>query len=683
MGRRCLLLPCIDLPQAGGGGGGGGPRRLSIRRRQDRNGTSTSERIRFHNSSCQFRATTPTTIVSSTATQTTTTSAAAPDPDGTTNDAGDADTTANHVNKPTGGADGGVVPLVAVTTTQQANAVATGSGPKDQATEAATTPTPAGEDGGGGGGDSGTTTITVSLVVVLVLCAGVVSVALLRRTRWRADKDAQLRDQQLPAGTQRATNTLYSNATHTGRPGTDSRGGQSGQAVVRILSTELACAGQSVGRRLSSQEDTQNTELYEDMDLAGSSADDYVPVATIPEPDDEVYEAMSGPSLKLSREAIELGTTELGRGHYGVVLKGVLAVARDGAPSPTVIYSQGAGTPVPVAIKTLPNDKADEQPARDDLWDEIKIMCKVQSKGGDPNVVRFHGYAGRPESAARGEGPMLLVLEFASNGSLLGHLKKQRERGESSLPPQQLHKFAVEVASGMCFVAKIGMVHRDLAARNILLDDQMRCKITDFGLTRTLYSEDQYTANTGGRQSNPTAWAWTSLEGLTDGVFTTKGDVWSYGIVLTELCSLGQKPYVQSAAEIREFLQDGKRIEFSRRWPRYLCRLMAQCWYRDPSKRPSFPAMVNKLASNVSGESGGNAGSARGGTDHQASGANSRDSQGYEVSKAGGAAPPHQDCQGYELAQVTNQAAGAGYLSLGDGPQYNRGGQRHTNSTTA
>jgi len=336
----------------------------------------------------------------------------------------------------------------------------------------------------------------------------------------------------------------------------------------------------------------------------------YAAVQDVLMPEPDMYEALAGPSLKLALQDIQIGDTELGRGHYGVVFKGALAVARDGAPAPNVIYSRGAGREVSVAIKTLPDDKADERSVRDDLWEEIKIMCKIQSKGGDPNVVRFHGYAGRPEAT----GPLLLVLELAGNGSLLGHLKKQREGRDVALPllPQLLQRFATEVASGMCFVAKVGMVHRDLAARNILLDAQMRCKITDFGLTRNLYSEAQYTANTGDTASNPTAWAWTSLEGLTDGEFTTKGDVWSYGIVLTELCSLGQKPYLQFHAPSRDFLeylQDGKRVEFSRRWPKYLCRLMAQCWCGDPRKRPSFPAIVAKLASGA----GGNGGTGSGG----------------------------------------------------------------------
>lgn len=322
-----------------------------------------------------------------------------------------------------------------------------------------------------------------------------------------------------------------------------------------------------------------------------------------PAPEPDVYEAM-GPSLKLSRQSIQVGTTELGRGNYGVVLKGALTVALNGAPSPAATFqSQGPGKPLPVAIKTLPDDKADVQPARDDLWEEIKIMCKVQSEGGHANVVRFNGYAGRPEASARGGGAMLLVLEFAGNGSLRRHLEKQREGRDAQfcLPAQQLHDFAAEIAGGMCFISKIGVVHRDLATRNVLLDDEMRCKIADFGLSKILGTEVQYTADTANTESNPIAWAWTSLEGLADGVFTAKGDVWSYGIVLAELCSLGRRPYLAFNApspDFLEYLQDGKRIELSGRWPEYLCGLMKQCWDGNPGKRPSFPTIVRNLASN-------------------------------------------------------------------------------------
>ena len=105
----------------------------------------------------------------------------------------------------------------------------------------------------------------------------------------------------------------------------------------------------------------------------------------------------------------------------------------------------------------------------------------------------------------------------------------------------------------MRYIAAQKMVHRDLATRNILLSTKLECKITDFGLARDLYEGDgQYIANAGYKQSNPTAWKWTSLEGLRQSTYTIEGDVWSYGILLSEISSLGDTPY----ADVRQFSND-------------------------------------------------------------------------------------------------------------------------------
>ena len=114
----------------------------------------------------------------------------------------------------------------------------------------------------------------------------------------------------------------------------------------------------------------------------------------------------------------------------------------------------------------------------------------------------------------------------------------------------QAVRFALEVARGMDYIASLKMVHRDLAARNVLLSAKLECKITDFGLARDVYEGDgQYIANAGYKESNPTAWKWTSLEGLRQSTYTIEGDVWSYGILLSEISSLGDMPY----ADVRQF----------------------------------------------------------------------------------------------------------------------------------
>jgi len=195
-----------------------------------------------------------------------------------------------------------------------------------------------------------------------------------------------------------------------------------------------------------------------------------------------------------------------------------------------------------------------------DFWEEVKFLRTLQLKGGHPHIVDFIGYVAGDS--------MMLVLAFAPEGSLLSYLRAE-PRGRP-LPEARALRFAHQIASGMAFIAANRMVHRDLAARNVLLSSSLDCNITDFGLARDVYTNaGQYQANVGYKQSNPTAYKWTSLEGLTQSVYTIESDVWSYSIVLSEICSLGDNPYVQFpnlTADFVDFLRAGGRMDKGRGW---------------------------------------------------------------------------------------------------------------------
>ncbi|KAF0300066.1 Proto-oncogene tyrosine-protein kinase receptor Ret [Amphibalanus amphitrite] len=102
------------------------------------------------------------------------------------------------------------------------------------------------------------------------------------------------------------------------------------------------------------------------------------------------------------------------------------------------------------------------------------------------------------------------------------------------------------------------LVHRDLAARNVLLAEGKVCKISDFGLTRDIYEGSLYQKTSKGRV--PVKWM--AIESLEDHVYTSKSDVWSFGVLLWELITLGSNPYPGVTPErLCHLLKSGYRMD--------------------------------------------------------------------------------------------------------------------------
>ncbi|MBN3316135.1 TIE1 kinase, partial [Atractosteus spatula] len=263
----------------------------------------------------------------------------------------------------------------------------------------------------------------------------------------------------------------------------------------------------------------------------------------------------------------------IGEGNFGQVIKAM--VKKD-------------GNKMSAAVKML-KEFASENDHRD-FAGELEVLCKL---GHHPNIINLIG-------ACENRGYLYIAIEYAPYGNLLDFLRKSRvletdpafakEHGTAStLTSQQLLQFAVDVATGMHYLSEKQFIHRDLAARNVLVGENLTAKIADFGLSR---GEEVYVKKTMGRL--PVRWM--AIESLNYSVYTTKSDVWSFGVLLWEIVSLGGTPYCgMTCAELYEKLPQGYRMEKPRNCDDEVYELMRQCWRDRPYERPTFAQISVQL----------------------------------------------------------------------------------------
>ena len=256
---------------------------------------------------------------------------------------------------------------------------------------------------------------------------------------------------------------------------------------------------------------------------------------------------------EISRDSITY-IRRLGGGQFGEVFEGLW----NGTTS--------------VAVKTLKPGTMQPQ----SFLQEATIMKKLRH----PKLVQLYAVCTQDE-------PLLIITELMPRGSMLEYL--QGEGRTLRLP--QLIDMAAQVAAGMAYLELHNYIHRDLAARNILVGENNICKVADFGLAR-LIADDEYNAHDGAKFPIK----WTAPEAALYNRFSIKSDVWSFGVLLTELVTYGRIPYPgMSNAEVLQQLERGYRMPCPPNTPESLYQVMLDTWKKNPMDRPTFEALQWRL----------------------------------------------------------------------------------------
>jgi len=247
----------------------------------------------------------------------------------------------------------------------------------------------------------------------------------------------------------------------------------------------------------------------------------------------------------------------LGSGRFGEVYLGVLN-----------------GTSL-VALKRLKKGTSRE------FENELKLLMKLNH----PNIVRFLGIY-------RESHDVYLVMEYLAKGALSDFLSQ--ERMENKLTTVDLLCMVSDLAAALMHLELKNIIHRDLGARNLLVseaDGRYIIKLADLGLSREV-KDDLYEAT-----DNTFPVKWSPPEVITRRQYTSKSDVWSFGVCVWEIFEFGKIPFgTMSNQEALEYILQGYRLSKPARCPDSVFEIMQLCWRENPIERPNFTWIYMKIS---------------------------------------------------------------------------------------
>ncbi len=288
------------------------------------------------------------------------------------------------------------------------------------------------------------------------------------------------------------------------------------------------------------------------------------------------FECIEDEDIEYNYAAIDV-INKLGEGFFGTVYK---------ARAPGLSRGEHLSGEY-VAVKTL-KDNSNADSLRD-FAKELKTCLQFDH----PNVIRLLGVCTTSVEKC-------MIFEFMDLGSM-DYCLRASNPDDEDYDPSGFHlttkdflPIVLQLAIALDYLASLNFIHRDIAARNCLLNSQLTAKIADFGLSRNLNAQNYYRIGGGKKSYLPIRWM--PPEGVLYGKFTVKSDVWSFGILMWEVYTLGQLPYIGlSNHEVIDCIKEHRILNQPDACPPETFDIIRSCWTRVPSQRPMMSEVVCQL----------------------------------------------------------------------------------------